>query len=209
MQQVNTKAIVASASTVASSICVLLPLAGCAPILGAIGYTNPILQAVATQFDKLKLAADAASYVSSGKGVSDHVVSQAVGRDCRLFNVTSGAPVCSSVATDDRPLTNLERGVERTDCKTGTEYRHARIAFETRGGQVTGFAYYSVWKPRTCSLDFERDAPGTKWSRTPEGDTRIDTAQGSFMIRTRPDSYVFEFNQVQRQKFCGMPGEIN
>ena len=209
MKQLNSERIVASASIVACSTCVLLPLAGCAPLLGAAGYTNPLVQALATQIDKIKLAVDAGSYVSSGKTVSDHVVSQAVGKDCRLFNVASGAPVCSSVAADDRPLTNVDRAVERTDCKTGTEHWHARIAFEALGGQVTSFAYYSIWKPRTCSLDFERDAPGTNWSRTPEGETRVDTAQGTVVIRTRPDSYVFEFRQVQRQKFCGMPGEIN
>jgi hypothetical protein len=243
MRQVDTKRIIASASIVAFAICTLLPLAACAPILGLAGSTNPLVQALATQLDQFKLLADAVSYTATRKTVSDHVVSRVVGGDCRLFNVASGAAVCSSVTTHSpsrvestsaeyistktgggfaeqsidptanvpgaRQLTNLERTVERTDCKTGTEYWHARIAFEARGGQVTSFAYYSIGRPRTCSLDFERGAPGTKWSRTPEGDTRVDTAHGRFVIRSRPDSYVFEFTQVQRQKFCGMPGEIN
>lgn len=109
----------------------------------------------------------------------------------------------------DKPLPPLRGTTERIDCKTGEEDLHARIAFEARGGQLTYFAYYSKWKPRTCSLDFARNASGTKWRLTPEGDTRVHTPQGRFLIRTRADAYVFKFEQVQRRKFCGMSGEIN
>ena len=109
----------------------------------------------------------------------------------------------------DKPLPALRGAVERIDCRTGEEDLHARIAFEARGGQLTYFAYYSKWKPRTCSLDFARNAAGTKWRLTPAGDTRVHTPQGRFLIRTRADAYVFEFEQVQRQKFCGMSGQIN
>jgi hypothetical protein len=109
----------------------------------------------------------------------------------------------------DKPLPALRGAVERIDCKTGKEDLHARIAFEARGGQLTYFAYYSKWKPRTCSLDFARDASGTKWRLTPDGATRVHTPEGRFLIRTRADAYVFQFEQVQRQKFCGMSGEIN
>jgi hypothetical protein len=109
----------------------------------------------------------------------------------------------------DKPLPGLRGAVERIDCKSGKENLHARIAFEARGGQLAYFAYYSKWKPRTCSLDFARHAPGTKWRLTPDGATRVHTPHGRFLIRTRADAYVFEFEQVQRQKFCGMSGEIN
>lgn len=109
----------------------------------------------------------------------------------------------------DKPLPVLRGATERIDCRTGDEDLHARIAFEARGGQLTYFAYYSKWKPRTCSLDFARNASGTKWRLTPEGDTRVHTPQGRFLIRTRADAYVFEFEQVQRRKFCGMSGQIN
>ena len=109
----------------------------------------------------------------------------------------------------DRPLPAAKGAVERIDCKTGEEYLHARMALEAHGGQVTFFAYYSVWKPRTCSLAFERNKAGAKWRLTPDGATRVHTPQGRFLIRTLPDAYVFEFEQVQRQKFCGMYGEIN
>lgn len=110
----------------------------------------------------------------------------------------------------DQPLPAVQQGaVERIDCMSGKEAVHARIAFEARGGQVLNFAYYSKWKPRTCSIDFERNGDGTKWRLTPDGATRVYTPQGRFLIRTRADAYVFEFERVQRRKFCGMPGEIN
>jgi len=109
----------------------------------------------------------------------------------------------------DKPLPVLRGATERVDCMVGEKDSHARIAFQARGGQVTYFAYYSKWKSRTCSLDFARNASGTKWRLTPDGATRVHTPQGRFLIRTRGDAYVFEFEQVQREKFCGMPGEIN
>lgn len=114
-----------------------------------------------------------------------------------------------AVVPGDKPLPALQGAAERIDCMTGEENLHARIAFEALGGQVTYFAYYSKWKPRICSLDFARNASGTNWRLTLDGATRVHTPQGRFLIRTRPDAYVFEFEQVQRQKFCGMSGEIN
>lgn len=110
----------------------------------------------------------------------------------------------------DKPLPVVRQGaVERIDCMSGEEDLHARIAFEAQSGQVLSFAYYSKWKPRTCSLDFARDTDGAKWRLTPDGATRVYTPHGRFLIHTRADAYVFEFEQVQRAKFCGMSGEIN
>ena len=74
---------------------------------------------------------------------------------------------------------------------------------------MLGFAYYSKWKPRTCSIEFMRNTAGSKWHTTADGAVRVDTPQGRFLIRTRAEAYVFEFEHVQRRKFCGMPGEIN
>ena len=109
----------------------------------------------------------------------------------------------------DKPLPALTGALERIDCMNGDEDLHARIAFEARGGRVINFAYYSKWKPRTCAFDFSRTSPGTKWRLTSDGSIRVHTLQGRFLIRTTADSYVFEFEQVQRGKFCGMPGDIN
>jgi len=109
----------------------------------------------------------------------------------------------------DKPLPVLQGALERIDCMNGEEDLHARMALEARGGRIASFAYYSKWKPRTCAFDFSRTSPGTKWRLTAEGATRVHTPQGRFLIHTRADAYVFEFEQVQRGKFCGMPGEIN
>ena len=110
----------------------------------------------------------------------------------------------------DKPAPLAPQGaLERIDCKSGEEFLHARLSFEARGGQVVNFAYYSIWKPRTCAFDFARNTPGVKWRLTPDGATRVHTPQGRFLIRTRPDAYVFEFEQIERRKFCGMSGDIN
>lgn len=110
----------------------------------------------------------------------------------------------------DRMLPELAAGVpERLDCKVGTEDLQARMAVEARGGQVVSFAYYSKWRPRTCSLDMQRDAPFTKWRLTADGATRVQTPHGWFLIRARPEAWEFEFRDVERQKFCGMDGYTN
>jgi hypothetical protein len=109
----------------------------------------------------------------------------------------------------DKPHPPLAGAFERFDCTTGAEDLHARMAFEARGGRVSNFAYYSKWKPRTCALDFSHASPGTKWRLTPDGATRVHTPEGRFLIRTLKDAYVFEFEDVQRGRYCGMPGAIN
>ena len=109
----------------------------------------------------------------------------------------------------DKPLPVAQGALERVDCMSGVEDLHARMAFEARGGRVDNFAYYSKWKPRTCAFDFSRTTPGTKWRLTPDGAIRVHTPQGRFLIRTQASAYVFEFEQVQRNRYCGMPGEIN
>ncbi len=109
----------------------------------------------------------------------------------------------------DRPLPVLQGALERIDCTSGVEDLHARMAFEARGGQVANFAYYSKWKPRTCALDFDRADPKVKWRLMPDGATRVQMPQGIFVLRTSAESYIFEFRNIARQKFCGMLGNIN
>jgi hypothetical protein len=122
----------------------------------------------------------------------------------------TGHEVPSSDALGPTALPAILRGaIERFDCTSGTPNWHARIAFEAQGGQVLGFAYYSIWKPRTCSIHFMRDTAGSKWMTAPDGTDHVLTSEGRFVIRTRDDAYVFEFQNVQRGKFCGMPGAIN
>jgi hypothetical protein len=110
---------------------------------------------------------------------------------------------------DDRPLPVLKGALERIDCLTGEPEVHARMAIEARGGQVANFAYYSRWHFYTCSLDLYRDDPTLKWRKTADGATRVQTPNGSFVIHALADRYVFEFHEVERQRFCGMYGRTN
>lgn len=109
----------------------------------------------------------------------------------------------------DRPLPEAAGMLERIDCMSGVEDLQARMALEALGGSVSSFAYYSKWKPYTCSMDFERTRADTKWRLMPDGATRVQSPHGMFIIRSRHDAYVFEFRNVQRGKFCGMAGHIN
>jgi hypothetical protein len=109
----------------------------------------------------------------------------------------------------DKALPELNGEIEQIDCKSGVEDLQARIAIEAHGGQIESFAYYSKWRPRTCSLEIQRHDPDTKWRLTADGATRVQTPHGMFLIRVRSDAYVFEFQNVERQKFCGMTGYTN
>jgi len=75
-------------------LCVCLCLGACAPLVTVLGFSHATIQ-LAVQLDQLKTVADGISYVSSGKTVTDHLVSAATGEDCKLFNAIGPAPVCS------------------------------------------------------------------------------------------------------------------
>ena len=109
----------------------------------------------------------------------------------------------------DRLLPALAGKVERIDCLVGSEDLQARMAMEARGGHIASFAYYSKWRPYTCSMDLRRDDPAIKWRLAADGATRVQTPHGSFLIRVDADAFVFEFWDVERQKFCGMEGFTN
>lgn len=109
----------------------------------------------------------------------------------------------------DKRLPPAKGALERIDCMSGVEDLQARMAVEALGGRVTSFAYYSKWRPHTCSIDFEEKDAKSKWRLMPDGATRVQSAYGVFVIRSQPDAYIFEFRHVQRQKFCGMMGTIN
>jgi len=86
---------------------ILLSAAACAPLIGILGYSGQAIQAAA-QMDQVKLMADGVSYVSTGKTVSDHVISAATGSDCKVTNILSKAPVCiaANSETSSAPATN-------------------------------------------------------------------------------------------------------
>lgn len=108
----------------------------------------------------------------------------------------------------DRPLPRTLGKIERIDCRSGEDDLQARIAFEARGDQVLNFAYYSRWNFQTCSISLDQKSWSARWRLTKDGATRVQTPHGSFLIRADAESYRFEFQNVERMKFCGMFGRI-
>lgn len=100
--------------------------------------------------------------------------------------------------------------VEKLACKLGTEDQHARIAVELLGGQVRSFAYYSIWKPRTCSVHVERGDAYSKWENFGNTTTvMLIEEKGAFLIDRERNQYHFIFRDVDRMRYCGMEGKIN
>lgn len=100
--------------------------------------------------------------------------------------------------------------VEKLACRLGTEDEHARIAVLLADGKVENFAYYSKWKPRTCSMEVKRDDAFSKWEDT--GNTTIVTLveeKGAFLIDHGPGRYHFIFRDIDRMRYCGMEGKVN
>ena len=99
--------------------------------------------------------------------------------------------------------------LEKLECKLGTEDRHARIAVELIGGRLKSLAYYSKWKPRTCSVHIVRDDAYSKWEDP--GSVTIVTLneeKGAFLIDYSRTSVKFLFRDIDRERFCGMIGKI-
>lgn len=99
--------------------------------------------------------------------------------------------------------------LEKLECKLGTEDRHARIAVELIGGRLKSLAYYSKWKPRTCSVHIVRDDAYSKWEDP--GSVTIVTLneeKGAFLIDYSRSSVKFLFRDIDRERFCGMTGKI-
>ncbi len=100
--------------------------------------------------------------------------------------------------------------VEKLVCKLGTEDHHARIGVELLGGQVQSFAYYSIWKPRTCSVHVERGDAYSKWEDFKDTTTVVLIEEkGAFLIDRERNRYHFIFRDVDRMRYCGMEGKIN
>lgn len=116
------------------------------------------------------------------------------------------APPAKAAASGNPPL----RGrLEKLSCRLGTEDRHARIAVELIGGRTKSVAYYSKSKPRTCSMYVMRDDAYSKWVDT--GHVTVVTLnedKGSFLIDHDKRFVKFLFRDIERERFCAMPGRI-
>jgi hypothetical protein len=107
------------------------------------------------------------------------------------------------------PTHALRGPTETLTCRDGTEDRHARIGVVLIGGKVDSFAYYSKWKPRTCSIYLQRNRDGySKW--IDKGTvTNVSLEHGLFLIEHHKGEYRFVFRDIDRERYCGMDGTIN
>jgi len=138
------------------------------------------------------------------------------------FSVLLAAPVAAQQSApqkaaqpccgkpQQKPQGTVMKGkLEKLTCKLGSEDRHARIAVELIGGRTKSIAYYSKWKPRTCSVHIVRDDAYSQWEDT--GHVTIVTLKeekGSFLIDHEKQFVKFMFRDIDRERFCGMPGKI-
>jgi hypothetical protein len=98
---------------------------------------------------------------------------------------------------------------ETLACRLGTEDRHARIAVVLVGGKTDSFAYYSKWKPRTCSIYLQRNRDIlSKWADN-GNITTVNLDRGAFLIEHKKGEYQFVFRDIDRERYCGMDGRIN
>jgi hypothetical protein len=94
-------------------------------------------------------------------------------------------------------------------CRNGTEDRHARIAVVLVGGKTDSFAYYSKWKPRTCSIYLQRKHDSSSRWRDNGVVTTVNVERGQFLIEHGKGEYRFVFKDVDRERYCGMDGKLN
>ncbi len=114
-------------------------------------------------------------------------------------------------AEKKKPVRKAVGRTETLACRLGTEDRHARIAVVVIKGKTDSFAYYSKWKPRTCSIYLQRNRDTySKWADS--GDvTTVNLEKGAFLIehKSKPGEYHFIFRDIDRERYCGMDGVIN
>jgi hypothetical protein len=121
---------------------------------------------------------------------------------------TNPAPKKSAVKASAGPQ-RLKGKQETLACRLGTEDRHARIAVVLIGGKTDSFAYYSKWKPRTCSIYLQRWRDSySKWDDN-GALTTVSLERGAFLIEHKKNEYHFIFRDIDRERYCGMDGVIN
>lgn len=124
--------------------------------------------------------------------------------------VLSAAAPAGAAAAEKRPAKPAAQKIEKLACVLGTEDSHARIAVEVLNGRVNRFAYYSKWKPRTCSMEVSRGDAYSRWAD--HGSTTavlLMEEMGLFWIDHGHGRYHFTFSDIDRMRYCGMGGKIN
>ena len=125
-----------------------------------------------------------------------------------MLSIVAAAPAAAGEAK--KPAAKAPPGrTETLACRLGTEDRHARIAVVVVKGKTDSFAYYSKWKPRTCSIYLQRNRDSySKWADS-GAITTVNLEKGAFLIEHRPGEYHFIFRDIDRERYCGMDGVIN
>jgi hypothetical protein len=96
------------------------------------------------------------------------------------------AATTSVAAAEKKAVKSPPGRTETLACRLGTEDRHARIAVVVLKGKTDSFAYYSKWKPRTCSIYLQRRGDGySKWADN-GSITTVNLEKGAFLIEHRP-----------------------
>ncbi len=86
-------------------VCLLLcnSLAGCA----FAPFASSAFSAATTSTLIETTAINGASYLTTGKGVSEHVISGMADQDCKLYNIIDGKRVCQNYQLDKIPQRDL------------------------------------------------------------------------------------------------------
>ena len=123
--------------------------------------------------------------------------------------IAASGPLWAATAAKKRGEAKPRGKTETLACRLGTEDRHARIAVVVIRGKTDSFAYYSKWKPRTCSVYLQRNRDMySKWADS--GDiTTVSLEKGAFLIEHKPGEYHFIFRDIDRERYCGMDGVLN
>ena len=141
------------------------------------------------------------------EGSKTEAISLALAACCVLTLV--GAPA-GAAAAEKTAAKSAAQKVERLACGLGTEDSHARIAVEVLNGRVNRFAYYSKWKPRTCSMEIVRGDAYSRWADHGRITSVLLTEEmGVFLIDHGHGRYHFTFSDIDRMRYCGMEGKIN
>jgi hypothetical protein len=143
--------------------------------------------------------------VRADKAAARSATSALVARTTRTTG-TQAAVVKTAMRPPASPVLHGPREV--LTCRDGTEDRHARIAVVLVGGKTESFAYYSKWKPRTCSIYLQRNRDASRWADSGSV-TNVNAEKGAFMIEHGKGEYRFVFRDVDRERYCGMDGRIN
>ena len=118
-----------------------LGLSACAPMLAMVGSNTALVQVVA-QVERVKLAADGASYLQSDKTLSDHALSKLTGKECKVFNILTKESVCADktpvVAPDsDTQPKAVATGEAPAEPNPQAEIERQNVAIPARSIDVT------------------------------------------------------------------------